>query len=272
MANEIAKKENTALSTEVVGLKHQEVLNSDMPIPRLYLMQKTSDLVDTGDFRAGDFVRSTNNEKLGDSKAPVSFIPLKMTTDWMLQEKVGDRFQWRGREPRTAQNDGLPWEFQKNGTEWKRMKEISVFALLPNDLENQEQRVKEALERGELPEPATPIVLTFRSTSYNAGKEVAKFFLTVEETVKKYGHKLAPSMYALPLSNEKEENDKGSYQVMKVGKPKMLQNNAVVAEAARWYELLTQMDVSALNVDQDEKDDDVAAAHKASAPRAKGQF
>lgn len=268
---QVAKKENTAVSTEVVGYHKQEILSSDVPIPRLYLMQKGSELVEEGKAQVGDFIRSTNGEKLGDAKTPVLFIPLRYSTSWAIMEKQGDRFKWKRNEPRNAGNENLPWFYEENGVAYKRMKTIDLFAMLPHDMEDREKKVQQALAAGELPEPMMPILITFRSTSFEAGKAVTKYFAQIEEMVSKYKQTVAPYMYALPLTNERVKNEDMSWQVMVVGKAQKV-SPEVANEAAHWYKILTDSsrNLEDLNIDKDESED-AAAIQKANQVRAKEQ-
>jgi hypothetical protein len=271
--SDIVKRQNTAVSTEVHGTSKQDVLSSDLQstIGRVYLMQKTSDLVEDDLAKVGDFIRSTNNEKLGDQKTPLMFIPLKMTNEWNLEEQEGGRFQWRGREPRTAANENMPWLFEQNGKQWRRVKIINVFALLPVDLKDREAKVEAAIVAGELPDPVMPVVISFRSTSFKAGAKVGMFFKQVEELVESYKQATGPWKYQLPLTNSKQENEKGTFQVMDVGKAQKLPDD-MQAEARRWYEILNSAAFEALQVDTDEVADELPIEVTATAQVKRSQF
>lgn len=271
-AQEIAKQEpkTTALATSAPDAG-PTILATDIIVPKILLMQGLSELVDQRKAQAGDFVRSTTEAKMGDDKsAPIDFIPLKVVTEWREEEKVGQKFEFRKTLPRTPANEDYPWSFFKNpqgqefdkpgqlgATEHRRVKVINCFALLPSDIDAFNAEMAKAAETGEMPDlnkTVLPIQISFRSTSYNAGKTVTTFFAQIREmlqfnpNVKSYG-------YTLPLSCFGDKNDKGSYYVMKVGTPKKL-DEKYLSMAKSWYERLAAM--KEIKVDES-KDSEVVA-------------
>lgn len=244
--------QNEVVTTESkqMDLFHQPpveaMLSGDMLIPRLLLMQGLSEFIterkksSKGQALAqGDMVRSTNLDLLGGPDGGVDIIPLKMVNEWRLEESVGGKFEYRMREPRTAANDGSPWEFEKNGAKWKRTKVINLYCLLVQDVLKFSEEIKKAAETGEMPDMDTallPVVVSFRSMSYNAGKGVATFFAKVED-MKRYSAQAVPYGYSLSLTCKQTKNEKGSFYVFEVGKSSK-QPEAVTKEAARWYEIL----------------------------------
>lgn len=243
--NEVAVKQTNALSTEV-AVVNQAVLNSDILIPRILLMQGLSPYVVERKAQQGDIMRSVSAEKLGDPTKPITFIPLKQTTSWVITEEVKGKFEFRGIEPRNSTNDDLEWTFVKNGNNWKRTKAIGVFALLPSDIEGFAAELKRVEETGEAPDlekTLMPVFISFQSTSFTAGKVVSTFFTKAQSM------KSPPYKYFLPLSCELDKNDKGSFYIWKVGGSKPL-SGALVGEAAKWYEILNTAKV--LKVDTEE--------------------
>lgn len=249
MSKEIVKKETTAVSTNVQAPR-QEIINSDILVPRLYLMQGLSDLVTARKAQQGDMVRSTTSEPIGGPDAPIDIIPLKYTTDWVLQEKVGSRFEYRRTESRTAANDSLPWDFMVDGKEWRRMKVLNLYALSVDDILNFKKNMEEAAKTGDIPDinsTVMPIVISFRSTSFNAGKTIATHFAKVEDA-KRFAPTVMAYNYALPLGCSQEKNELGTYYVYTVGNAKKL-DPALVEEAKRWYDILQN---SSVRIDSEE--------------------
>lgn len=224
MQNEIATKTQNQIANYDPS-QEQSSLSSDLIVPYLTIAQGMSESVKERKAQMGDIVRSTNFEKLGDPDKPVEIIILgKPKEDWIIEQKVGNRFEYRRTEPRTAKTERLDWNFWADAEgnelpqgapgalEWRRVKRLLVFALLPHDIAANEAEIAK-LERGELPDPSkalTPIAISFRSTSYNAGKEVVTFFekaKTVRTPVWRY--KLKFSCYL-------DKNDQGSFYVAKV--------------------------------------------------------
>ena len=259
--NDLTKKEGGALTPRDMNqTMGGEIVNSDIVVPRIFLMQALSDFVNEEDskVKAGDIVRSTTGEKLGDSKNPVWIIPLMIKNEWMMQEKVAGKFTWRGMEERNAKNDGEPWEFTRNGAAWTRTKCISLFGLLPKDLEAFEAEMKK--DEPDLEKIVLPVVCQFRSTSFTpGGKPVATFFARVRMMLD-MNPNIRPYKYMLPVSCEATENDKGKFFVFKTGESKPAPR-AFHAAAEKWFNTLSslktiQVDTSGLDAEAASPGDD----------------
>ena len=247
MTTAIAKKEETQLAT-VEQNGAQEILKSDVIIPKLLLMQGLSDLVSQRKAQQGDIVRSTTGEVVGGPDKPLSFIPITFQNLWMLTEEVNGKFEWRATEPRTARNENEPWEFEKHGSKWRRVKVVDCYALLPQDIEAEAKEIAKFQETGEMPDlnkTLLPVVISFRSTSYNAGRAVVTHF-TKAAGMAKYGAK--PYGFTLDLSCHQDKNDKGSYYVFTVNQGKAVAKD-VVAKAEEWYHILSTQKVQVDNSD-----------------------
>lgn len=214
----------------------QQVVASDVIIPRLLLMQAISPLVTSRKAQIADFIRSTNNEKLGDPEHPVTIIPLAMTNMWMDFEKVPGENQprFRGMYPRgvitrsrdgqaTETNELLDWQFKgKQGEDMFRRKTVILYALIPNDIAGYEAEVKKALEAGEVPDlnqSISPVVITFQSTSFkHGGRKAATFFNTLKQNNAEFAQKgikrvLAPFDYAMTLKCKEEKKGSAAWYV-----------------------------------------------------------
>jgi hypothetical protein len=247
---DVVKANTQNLSLVETQAPTQEVLNSDIIIPKLLLMQGLSEFVSerkkdpttNKSIGQGDMVRSTTGEIVADPDTTVDIVPLKMSAEWRLEEKVGGKFEYRGTEPRTASNEDSPWEFKKDGADWKRTKVINLFALLPKDVVAYRAELQKAVETGEMPDlnkTLMPVVISFRSTSFNAGKKVATFYAQLRDILR-LNPNVRPFHYTLELSCYQDKNDKGTYYVFDIGKTKKLAQD-LVDEAARWYGILNTM-------------------------------
>ncbi len=236
---EVEVKKQTAMTVgDQLQAASQEVLNSDIIIPKLLLMQPLSDFVSEGKAKPGDLVRSTTNEVLGNAAKAVEFVPLKMTMDWTIQTKPpgSSRYQFVRTEPRTAKNENDPWEFVEGGVDHKRVKTINVYALLVDDAKRFQAEISKATE-GEMPNldnTLLPVVITFRSTSFTAGRGVANFYAQVRQMSDR-GFPAKPYGYKLSLGCYSEKNDKGTYFVLKLGQAKALEPE-LLKEAKYWYD------------------------------------
>jgi hypothetical protein len=228
----------------------QEVISSDVLIPRLLLMQGISPLVTSRKAQLGDLVRSTTGEKLGGPEKPVWLVPLKMVNSWINFEVVGNKPEFRGMEERNASNEQSPWEYEGTNqtgakAKFQRRKAITLFALLPGDVAAYEAEIAKAASSGEVPDlnkTVLPVVLTFQSTSFkHAGKKIATFFNTVKVNAAKLAGKatIAPFYYQLPLMCREEKNNKGSYYVFDFGPTVPLKDAPAREEAARWSMILS---------------------------------
>lgn len=202
-----------------------EVLKSDIILPYVLLAQGMSDAVQERKVQLGDIYRSTTTEKLGDPEHPLEVILLNYPkSDWVIEQKTGSKFEYRGTMPRTAKNEDIPWSYfadhegvevpegSKGATEWRRVKRMMVYALLPRDVLAHHEELKK-VEAGDLPDPnkaLTPVILSFRSSSYKAGKECANLFIKARTM------KTPVWRYQATLSNYLDKNDDGTFYVWKL--------------------------------------------------------
>jgi len=264
MSKEIVKTE-TNLPVDPLP-QGTQVLKSDVVLPKLLLMQGLSDLVNERKAQQGDFVRSSTAEKLGDDKAPVEFIPLTFQNLWLVSEDQkgdGKKYEFRRYEPRTLANENAEWDYIEKGTKWKRTKIMSLFALLPRDIDAQAQMMKEFEETGEMPDVdkvLLPVVIQFKNTSFKAGKEVATLFAKAESISRTLGKTVPAFGTTMRLSCVSDKNDKGNFFVMKVesaGKTKPEYKDS----AANWYSQLMSLG-AAVKVDESDVAVEEAAAEQ----------
>lgn len=242
--------QNTAVATQadrpqaVAG-----ILATDVIIPQLLLMQGTSDFVKERKANLGDIVRSTSAEKVGDPDGAIDFIPLAPPrAAWVLEQKnAAGKFEYHKTMPRTAANETLPWNYfgDKDGnevaqgtngsTEWRRVKRLSLFAILPKDIDAEAAEMAKAA-KGEMPDLSkalTPVMISFRSTSFNAGKDVVTFFTQAAS------FRMDAWKYMLKLTCFLDKNDQGSFYVWKVDRTKPLAVKPESLETVkRWAEIV----------------------------------
>lgn len=219
MSTEVSKVQETGLAV-ADQLPMDEILKGDVLIPKLLLMQGLSDLVADRKAQQGDIVRSTSAEKVGDPDKAVEFIPLVLKNEWTLMEEINGKYEYRSTEPRTSKNEDQPWEFTQNGAPWKRVKVITCFALLLDDVNAEAKEIEKFKKTGEMPDlnkTLLPVAISFRSTSYVAGKGVSTHFAKAA-AMTRFGVK--PHAFSLMLSCKQEKNDKGNYFVFGVSQGK----------------------------------------------------
>lgn len=264
--------ENVPMKTEA-GLPamampgEQVILNTDIIIPQLLLMQGLSEFVaekkrcplTNTKIDTGMFVRSTTMEILGGEEKAIRIIPLKMVANWKIEEKIGDKFEYRQTIARTAANENLDWNFKQNGTDWRRVKVLDVFALLPSDILAYEAEMKKVVETGAMPDlnkTLMPVMIRFKSTSFKAGMSVNTFFAQIRD-LRRFKPDAMPHGYTLELSTYQDKNDDGPYYVFKAGDPKPVVKDpkapspeelVIAREAERWYNTLAAL--SSVRVDE----------------------
>jgi hypothetical protein len=134
------------------------VTASDIVIPKLLLMQNTSELVGDEKAKLGDIINSETNEVLGGLDKPVLFIPIKSFKTWQVMDMSGKQAEFLRSEPVTSKNEKLPWEDMENGKPIRRDMCMNFLGLLAADVEKDE---------------AFPVVVRFKRTSTGAGKQLA---------------------------------------------------------------------------------------------------
>lgn len=247
--NDLTTKQDTQMVAAGGSQGGERALNSDIVIPKLLLMQGLSDFVSKRKAQIGDMVRSTNIEKLGDPEVPVEFIPVTFTNEWRLEESINNKFEYRGREPRTSKNEDLSWDFEKNGAKWKRTKVINVFGLLPKDIAAEQAeiaRAKKEEDSFDLNKVLMPIVISFRSTSYNAGKSVVTHFAKAQ-SMAEYGAKAYG--YTMTLKCVEDKNDKGTFFVFEATSGKKVDKDSM-AKAEKWQKILS---TQAVQIDESDE-------------------
>lgn len=248
----------------------EQIIASDMPIPRILCMQGTSELVGARKAQIGDIVRSTSAEKIGEPGQPFSIIPLTYTSKWMNQEyQKGSTppWQFRGMEPRTSLNQDSPLEFEKNGTTWRRMKVIELFGIIPADIEADIAARRAVQEQGILPDlnqALMPVCLTFQSTGFKAGKEIVNHF----SRCRQFGVK--PYAYTLTIDSEERKKESNTWYVFKVNAKATPTAPDALTVANSWYEMIAER-IAAGDINVDEADPETGSRGSA-ANTGDGQF
>jgi hypothetical protein len=271
MTNEVMKKETTAVA--MTSSDYGETsLNSDMVIPKLLLQQGLSEYVTDRKAQMGDMVRSTTGEKLGGPEHPVRFIPLTIKNTWTNYELIETKPVYRGVEERNASNELLPFEYEKDGRKYRRVKAINVFALLPQDVKAETAELAKYKETGEIPDldkTLLPVVISFRSTGFNAGKVVSTHFSKARSMAARVGAAPTPHHYYMDLSCFLTKNDKGSFYVFDVkAGPKISSDEMAAADL--WRNVLLSRDVHV--DDRDEKETDKPEGYVPMTAHGKSQF
>jgi len=185
-------KKESAL-TPVVGTIEdlQDVLgsfkvdSSDILIPKILLMQPTSDMVTDGVATIGDFRNSVTKEKMGTIVEPFEFVPFYHTKTWDIHDP-NDNNKWLRSEEFNAGDESLAWEFKEDGRDLKRVKRVDLYGFIPSEVEKGRD---------------LPVILSFKSTSY---REVTKILTEMKLNASK---KKLPWATYFNIGGEKIKNE-----------------------------------------------------------------
>lgn len=256
MTKEVVVKESTALAKGGPAWGSEGIDASDVVIPKLLLMQGQSEFVAAGKVKAGDIVKSTTGDLLGGAAGGVEIIPFMTFKTWVLSEFSGSRYEFRGVEPITAENVNEPLEWNVGSKAWRRDRCLNFYVLLPADISKEMKALKKLEEKGELPDPGDallPCVLSFRRTSYGAGKDLATHFM------KAATFNVPPAVSKFKLLSKLEKNDQGTFYIFTI-EPAGKSSEEEINACKKWYEVISHTKVK---VD----DSDLKKDKKAPAPK-----
>lgn len=190
----------------------------DVVLPKILAMQGMSKLVTDGNAVMGEFRDSLNNVVLGDLKTPIEFIPFHLEKVYVVMEEKEKKFRFHHQEPITPANEKHAFEaVGENGAPQKWYRTMNVFALLPKDVQDG---------------AALPYIISFRSTSANAGRKVATTMYLKNVKAGK-----TPAAMVLELSGTRQSNDKGTYIVMDAVE-KRPSTEAEIAACFEWVKVV----------------------------------
>jgi hypothetical protein len=246
----VAVKEETSLVEGVSNVQSRAmtlakemqelgVTAQDLVIPKLLLMQPTSEYVGADKAKVCDIVNSQTQEVIAGPTSPIEIVPLKMYKTWRISDMSEQPPKFMRNEPFTSDNANASWE----GTEVVDGEEVPIrrdlclnfFCLLKKDIENNE---------------AFPVVVTFKRTSAFAGKTLATHLFMMVTLRRK------PYSKSVQLKVKKEQKEKNTYAVFEIGqKLELSKEHQAVAE--EWLGNLASMNYK---VDDTEDDADANAA------------
>lgn len=243
-AKDIEKKQDTSLATYGEGAWGAGETSSqeDIILPKILCMQAMSELVTSGQAKMGEFRSSLDGTVLGDEKRPVEFITFLNSKTWTIMTNK----KFSGQVAFTPENESWPLEEvdDKNNV-IQRDKSLNFYCLLASDIAKQE---------------AFPFVISFRRTSYTAGKKLTT------ELAKLKMFRQPSATVVFTLSCTRETNDKGTFMVLDVNKVRKSTSEEIAA-CWQWYQALG----SAKNVKIDEGETAQEAAPEPKTAPKKGK-
>lgn len=216
MVKAVAKKEETSLAQYQGLMDDTPVDKRDFLIPKLLLMQGVSKLVQEEKARAGEIRGSIDQNKIAEKEGSVEIIPFSVYKTWVTLTKVGSEFV--GQEPITAANYNKAREEIKDGVEVMNFETLNYYCLLPEEIKNG---------------MFLPYVVSFRSTSYQAGKTLETHRARLQE----FGKPLPFKTFKLGSASKK--NDKGSFYVYTIAESRDTTETELEA-VKHWHAVVKQ--------------------------------
>jgi len=189
---QMTKKQSSELTAPNEAWGQEGMSTSDILIPKLLLMQGLSVLVTEQKAVMGELVNSVTGEKLGGPNKVIEFAALKSYRELQILEEIDGDWKFIRSEPMTAKNENLPWEEEVNGVRTKRVKCLNFFIRLARDFGKKEE---------------FPYLLSFRSTSYKAGR----ILVNEGKKLEVLGQPLASKLFDLTCKLEKNPQNKPYY-------------------------------------------------------------
>ncbi len=216
-------EKTTALPPACVSVSDffdEEVItdSKDIMIPRILLMQGTSDFVGLEKARQGDIVDSISVEVLATSKKPVEFIPIKqLDKEWVIEKLVGKKYEYERTEPWDPAFE-KQWEFEVDGVPHRRNAKLSFYVMLARDAGGHH----------------LPYLVSFQRTGYKAGRNIASFFSEAMFAFRKGDTKSIPMAQVFELGCRVEQGDLGTYYVFDCKRTRVA-NEAEIEKGKYWF-------------------------------------
>jgi hypothetical protein len=190
METGITVKTETGISTNVMDLSFgvENLISSDIQIPKILLMQSTSEIVNEGKASPGDLANSFEKVKIGDAKRPLAIIPFHFTNTWTIKREQDGKMVFDHIEDRIQSDSDRDFEQVINGVKYTTHKTLNVFCLIKG---------------GNL---QVPFMVSFNNRSF---KGAAKPYLNKAKLLVAEGR--APAHIVWNLGVAKEENVKGKW-------------------------------------------------------------
>jgi hypothetical protein len=245
-------------NTEVAELHSQAVAQAkamegagigmeDLEIPKIMLMQSTSNAVGEEEAEFGQIVNTMDGSVLGGiEEGPVEIVPLKQFKTVRIYDVSEQPPKFLRVEPDNGKNSSFE---QREGREGdmpvKRVLNMNFFVLLKKELEADE---------------AFPLIVSFKSTGIPAGKQLATQMFKMLQLGK------LPYSKTVKLVAKKDKKDKNTFAVFGIEKGEAV-SEAHQAIAAKW---LVSLAAAKVTIHNDEESDAEETSTSSAAPTVVG--
>jgi hypothetical protein len=251
----VKANEAGALATQVsAAMQEMGVSTSDLIIPRLLLMQNTSEAVGDGRAKLGDILNSQSNTVIGGCDKPVEIIPLKLFKTWRVMNVSKPQAEFLCEEPVTPENQNRDWEGEEvlGGVNTPVRYDFSYnfFVLIKNEVAEGE---------------GFPVLISMRRTCVRAGKALATHLF------KRAALQKAPYSKSVRVVVTKQKHDTNTYAIYEI-QDGVVCSEAELAEGAKWMPLLATMRVDEEKSEADEKAAPAPVVMKDAGSPAQGPY
>lgn len=229
---EIAKveeKKEVALAGQYAGLMPMDDQTDvrDIILPKILVMQGLSELVADGKALMGELRDSLDGKLLAAKDGKLEVIPFHSSKSWIIFEEHKGKLEYKKTVPWSAQNADWEWTANVDGVNVRRDQCLNFYCLVASEIKE---------------ESFMPYMLSFRRTSYKAGKKL----VTAKEKLKMFKRPLASKVFE--LSAMKTENDLGTFYVFDIAQSRDTSGEELEAVKA-WFDM-----VQTANVKVDDSD------------------
>ena len=256
MSKEVVKKETKEAALTVPdafkkkGASVSVIDQKDMLIPKLLIMQPTSEFVNEERAAVGDLVSSVTGEVVGGKGKWVKFVPLMTYKTVEYYDKSGPKPKLVKTEPWNAKTHAtVEWEQTINGKPHKVMECLNFYIFLEKDLAN----------------PAgLPHLVSYRSTQKQGGKKLISHFMQMEMM------QAEPWFGVLEVTTTKQQNAEKQVYFTPDIRPVGQTDVKYAEKLEKWVDLIAR---NAVKIDEtaDEELTDTRTVNKGGA-EAQAQF
>lgn len=204
----------------------EQISQGDIIIPKIYLMQALSDLVEAERAKAGEWVDSIEETILAGRDDALEVIIFDSFKRWQIFSVADGKQTFAYSEDYTEDNCNAPYvDTDDEGKPIHRHLQYNFYCLLPSAIDE------------------TPYVLSLSKTATNAAKRINTLFAKLSRINR------PSASIVLSLTAEKESNDKGTWYGIGVSK----ERDTTAQELAVAYDWYVQVrNNAAIKVQDDE--------------------
>lgn len=217
--NALTKTETNLPSSSVDSWGQNEMSQKDIIIPKIQLMQPTSDQVNDGKAKFGEFLSSLDGSILGEAFEFTPFYMTKMHWVSKLKDAKSGEFKFDRTEPiLTAADEEKPWEdTDSDGTPIKRTLVRQFFGMVKGQ--------------------PLPMVIQAKGMSGAFAKKLITQMYVINRT-----SKLPPCGVVVKIKSIKQKNAKGNFAIMDFSIERKTTQEEV-ATCFEWYQSLSKQPI-----------------------------